>query len=748
LKYAQRRGRSPSVIVALTFRLNLLDRDNYGIIELAEVPMPMDEKLLLRRLARLFNVQTSHYDGFGRLVKPPPEAILRVLRMLGAAVENPSDLPSAFRDRRQALWRMAIDPVIVTWASASPQVKLRLPGALAERPVNYDLSLEDGAALRGRCLDAAKVGGPALKPLLRSIEGTDYVVRRLTVPETPPAGYHRLRLTIGDLVLESFVFVAPLRAFNRGDAAVKAWGIFCPVYALHSERSWGIGDFTDLESCLSIAEDAGARVAGTLPLLSAFLDEPFNPSPYAPVSRIFWNELFLDLTRIPELQNCPPARALLESSTFQEELYRLRESRYIDYRRAMALKRTVLKELVRRLLKSRSERRASFDSFVATHPLAQDYAAFCAKTERERVPWERWSQISRDGKLKRGDYDENVRKYHLYVQWQAHEQIGSLAAKTKGGGSGLYLDFPLGVNRDGYDVWRDRDAFALAASGGAPPDAFFTKGQDWGFPPFHPEGLRRQGYRYYIHCMRHHLQYAEMLRIDHVMGLHRSYWVPAGFGPSEGVYVRYPAEEFYAVLNLESHRHKAEIIGENLGTVPPYVNSALVRHGIRGMHVGQFGVRTDPGAALDRPGSRTVASLNTHDTPTFASFWSGADIDDRVALGLLSEADSVAEHAHRRAQRDALVSYLIAGHRFDGADTSPEAVLRAWLSALAASEADFILVNLEDLWLEPSPQNVPGTWEERPNWRRKARFSLEEISHMPGLLDTLRMIDEIRKNER
>jgi 4-alpha-glucanotransferase len=516
---------------------------------------------------------------------------------------------------------------------------------------------------------------------------------------------------------------------------------------LFSESSWGSGDFADLESFRNFAARSGARAVSTLPLLSAFLDEPFNPSPYAPVSRIFWNELFLDVNRIPELEHCPAARSLLESSGFQKELQELRGSRYIDYRRAMSLKRAVLKELTQQLLDDTSERRTRFDSFVATHPLAQDYAAFRAKAERERVPWGRWPEANRDGALKPGDYDEPARQYHLYVQWQAHEQMRALGAKTKAG-AGLYLDFPLGVNRDGYDVWREREAFALAASGGAPPDGFFTKGQDWGFPPFHPEGLRRQGYRYYIHCMRHHLQYAEMLRIDHVMGLHRSYWVPAGFAPTEGVYVRYPAEEFYAVLNLESHRHKAEIIGENLGTVPPYVNSAMARHGMRGMHVGQFGVRTEPRDALDRPGRRTVASLNTHDTTTFAGFWRGADIDERVELGLLTEADSSSEHGYRRAQREALVSYLIASNRLDGTDVTPEAVLRAWLAAQADSEADFLLINLEDLWLEPLPQNVPGTWEERPNWRRKALFSLEEISHMPALLNTLKTIDDIRRNAR
>jgi 4-alpha-glucanotransferase len=229
------------------------------------------------------------------------------------------------------------------------------------------------------------------------------------------------------------------------------------------------------------------------------------------------------------------------------------------------------------------------------------------------------------------------------------------------------------------------------------------------------------------------------------MGLYRAYWIPEGFAPTEGVYVRYPAEEFHAVLNLESHRHKAEIVGENLGTVPPYVNSAMARHGLRGMHVSQFGVRIDPADALDRPHRGTVASLNTHDTPTFAAFWSGGDIDDRVNLGLLTEAEKNSEQGFREAQREALVNYLRARQQLGGGEVTTEAVLLAWLSALADSDADVLLVNLEDLWLEPLPQNVPGTWEERPNWRRRAQFSLDEIERMPELVKSLKRIDGIRK---
>ncbi|HEX2226920.1 MAG TPA: 4-alpha-glucanotransferase, partial [Candidatus Binatia bacterium] len=408
----------------------------------------------------------------------------------------------------------------------------------------------------------------------------------------------------------------------------------------------------------------------------------------------------------------------------------------------------ILEKLLRRLLTKDSERRAQFERFVASHPQARDYAAFRAKTDRERSTWQNWQETARNGTLRRRDYREANLQYHLYVQWLADEQMRDVGKKAAEGGPALYLDFPVGVNRDGYDVWRERDAFASEISGGAPPDGFFTRGQNWGFPPLHPEGLRTQGYRYYIDCLRHHLGYAKMLRIDHVMGLHRAYWVPAGFAANEGVYVRYPAEEFYAVLSLESHRHQALIIGENLGTVPPHINLALEQHGLRGMHVSQFGVRPDAHQAMENPPRRVVVSLNTHDTATFAGFASGEDIDDRVKLGLMTEADSVPEHDYRAAQRNALSNYLGLGAGDGGGESSTQALLEAWLSALARSEAELLLINLEDLWLEPLPQNVPGTWDERPNWTRKLRYSLDEIRRMPELLELLRRLDETRKNAR
>ncbi len=698
----------------------------------------MSEKHLLHRLASLYGVQTAYYDIAGRWVESPPEAIVRVLGMLGAPLERMHDIKDALRQRRELLWQRVIEPVIVAWDGRPVKLKLRLPGRLADAAANYKVVLESAESREGQCHGVPGINAPE-----QSVEGQRYVTRSLLLPDRVPPGHHRLHLQVGGLALEAHLIAAPSQAYAGVDSQAKSWGLFCPLYALASENSWGAGDFSDLESFVDFAGRFGAGAVGTLPLLAAFLDEPFNPSPYAPVSRLFWNEFYLDVERIPEFHSCPAVRSIIANG-FVTQLEALRGAPLVDYRRLMTLKRRVLEALLHCLLSQSSERRADFERFIAEHPLAQDYASFRAKVERERKPWQQWPEIPRDGVLRSADYDEKNKQYHLYVQWQTHQQMGAVGDKSKTGGPGLYLDFPLGVNRDGYDVWREREVFALGASGGAPPDGFFIKGQNWGFPPLHPEGLRRQGYRYYAHCVRHHLRYARMLRIDHVMGLHRFYWVPQGFAAPEGVYVRYPAEEFYAVLTLESHRYGAQVVGENLGTVPPYVNAALERHRIHSMYVGQFGISPNPETSLEQVSDSTVASLNTHDTPTFAGFWNERDIEDRVKLGLLAESEVATERHNRACQREALVAYLKSRGWLDEANTNAAAVLRAWLCCLANGRTGLLLVNLEDLWLEPLPQNVPGTWEERPNWKRKAQFPLDALRRTDFVVETLRAINDIR----
>jgi 4-alpha-glucanotransferase len=512
-------------------------------------------------------------------------------------------------------------------------------------------------------------------------------------------GYHEIEIE-GEPV---FVISAPTQAYFP--VAARLWGVFAPTYALHSKRNTNAGDLTDFENLMDWMHSLGGSVAATLPLLGAFLDEPFEPSPYSPATRLFWNEFYIDPERIPEFAG----QALPEP---------LKQTKLVDYRGAMAHKRRILEQLSQTFFSDATpERLQAFGKFLRANKGVEDYARFRAVMDRQRQPWQAWPARLRDGTIQEADYDEATKNYHLYAQWIVQEQLQALSDRLGARGQYLYLDLPLGLHSAGYDVWRDREFFVQGVSGGAPPDPVFTKGQNWGFLPMNPEAMRRNRYQYVIAYLRNHFRYAKLLRIDHVMGLHRLYWIPEDLTGDKGVYVEYPAEELWAILSLESHRYRAGIVGENLGTVPREVNAAMSKHDIRQMYVVQYEIMGDPDSPeLRPPPEKCVASLNTHDMPPFRAFLDATDIDDRLDLGFLDQKTAAVERKQRKKMR----------RRYSDI-----------LQFLSNSMANIVLVNLEDLWKETLPQNVPATSSERPNWRRRVRPSLEQIRKMAGIAEVL-----------
>ena len=603
----------------------------------------------LVQLARLYGIQTSYLDMRKLRRKADPEALLLVLRAMGAGVENFNDVPEALRRRKDALQKRTVEPVMVAW-----------DGKLGTRRFDF--------------------------------------------------GYHDVEIQ-GH---RTFVIAAPSKAYFMKKGVFKTWGIFAPIYALHSKRNPAAGDLTDFENLMEWMYELGGSVAATLPLLGAFLDEPFDPSPYSPASRLFWNEFYIHLERIPEFAGRSTERP--------------KATKLVDYRTIMAEKRRILEGLARTFFFAATpERLASFRKFVRDNKGVEDYARFRAVTDRRRQGWNAWPARLREGTIRRADYDEQAKNYHLYAQWIIQEQLRALSERVVARGQVLYLDLPLGLHRESYDIWRNREFFVPGVAGGAPPDPVFTQGQNWGFPPMNPEAMRLNRYQYVIAYLRNHFRYAKLLRIDHVMGLHRLYWIPDQLSGDKGVYVEYPAEELWAILSLESHRYQAGIVGENLGTVPPAVNAAMSRHDIRQMYVVQYQIMGDPRHPdLRLPPGRSVASLNTHDMPPFSGFLEGTDIDDRLHLGLLNEKTARKEHKERQRMRKAL-----------GGIRDSSAAFHAVTQFLSGSMANIVLVNLEDLWGETLPQNVPATSTERPNWCRRARPSIEQIRKMAGVAEVL-----------
>ena len=694
----------------------------------------------LHDFARLYGIHTTYWDVEGRLVTATPEGLLAVGRALGAAVERPDDVTGVVRRRRQELWVRLVEPVLVAWDDQPPEVILRAPTRDLDRPLHFTLAVENGPTytwtMRLKDLPSAEEA---------DVEGVTYSARRLSLIGPYPLGYHRLTVQGAGAPRECVLIAAPVRpAAPSGGRHGKTWGVFCPLYALHSHKSWGAGDFGDLEDLVTWVQGQGGGLAATLPLLAAFLDEPFEPSPYSPASRLFWNEFYIDAERAPEANEVGAVVAALCDHKLRQESAALRAEPLVDYRRQMALKRRVLEAAAREAWASAPGRRP-LEAYLQANPRLADYARFRAAGERLRAPWQAWPEPLRGGAVADGDYDPEAMRYHVYVQWLADHQLQGLARKARANGPGLYLDLPLGVNASSYDVWRDRAAFATEVAAGAPPDPFFAKGQNWGFPPLHPERAREGGYPYVRDYLRHHLRLSGLLRIDHMMGLHRLYWIPQGAHAKDGLYVGYRADELYAVFTLEAHRHGSVLVGEDLGTVPPEVPPMMARHGMHRMYVLQY--QSQPKEdALSPVFDGAVASINTHDMPTFAAFWKGLDIDDRLDLGILDGEQATAERERRKKLCRAVEEHLKRlGFLRD--TPSREEVLRACLAFLSAGPGRVALANLEDFWLEENPQNTPGTWLERPNWRRRAKHSLEEIKAMPEVLEGLREMDRIVKRQ-
>ncbi len=685
----------------------------------------------LERFAALHGITPRYHDVDGALVTASREVLEETLRVLGVTPPPEDKLPAALEEAREARCPRRLEPVLVLWEGAPLEITLRWPAAGAPPSMSLVIELEGGET-RERMLPPESLRIDARE------DGLGQAWLQLAVPLPGPlaTGYHTLTLEAPRWRGNARLIVAPRSAPRVPE---RAWGLFLPLYALRSERGLGLGSLADLCELTRFTLERGGSLVGTTPLLPCFLDEPFVPSPYAPVTRLFWGEHYVDPRLAPEFAECAEAHRLAESPPQPDDDGRGALA-LVDYRLFEQRHRALLDALTRHVYERGGPRRDALEAKRRRAPELERYARFRAVTEQIRAGWPTWNETLRGGEL--GEMPEEARvRRHLLAQALAEEQLGAVdaIAREKEHGLGLYLDFPVGVHVDGYDVWSRPSLFARGASIGAPPDPLFRGGQNWAFPPLLPEASRAEGHEYFARCLRHHLRHAGVLRIDHVMGLHRLFFIPSGRSAREGVYVRYPAEELHAIVCLEAERAGTIVLGEDLGTVPDEVRAAMNEHRYLRMHVGQFALRGDPAHPLDTPRSDALACLNTHDTPTLTGFVAEKDVDVFEEVGCMDEDEAATERQRRRHALDALRQGLPAARGGDAA------LRDALQESLAESPARILMLNLEDQWLEREPQNVPGTCFERPNWRRPARRTLEEITSDPELRARLERIDELRR---
>lgn len=705
----------------------------------------------LLALAGRAGILREYVDIFGQ--RRPTSDDTRVALLAAIGIDGSSEGAAArtLAELQQRDAERLIEPVYVRRERdpRSDRLQVRVPEDAARARVEYQLELREE---NGRT--------HLLQGEIKRRSAGHAVTLRL--PAGLETGYHRIHFELRGAGGEerrskSWLIVCPRSCLSTkeliGDR--RLFGLWTHLYAIRSEHDWGAGDLTDLGELIEWAGAIGSAFVGINPL-HVLRNSGGGISPYSPVSRLFRNVFYLDVTAVPELADSPEARQLVESDGYREALTELRAAARVDYEQVMALKRPVLDALHRTFAVQHrdrdSQRGRDYARFLARKGDALiDFATFCALEahfggQGRREPHD-WPADYRDPRSERvaafrRDHLEAV-DLHCYLQFELDRQLAAATQRAEAAlPIGIYGDLAIGTAANGCDPWAFPNLFLDGAHLGAPPDDYSAVGQDWGLPPVDPNQLRRDGYRYWILLLRNNLEHMGALRIDHVMGLFRQFWVPAGRPATEGAYVRYPSRDLLGILALESRRHRALIVGEDLGTVPRGFPALLARWGILSSRVLYFERdRHGEFRPSRRYSKRALVTVNTHDHPPLAAVWEGRDLELARRIGIIESDERLAAAREQRVrERQALLRRLAAEGCLPNAQTpaSYARLCAAVLAFLSRTRSPLLGVWLDDLAGEVDPINVPGVGLDRyPNWSRRLSANLEDLRQDPGVAAAL-----------
>ncbi|MDQ0024265.1 (1-_4)-alpha-D-glucan 1-alpha-D-glucosylmutase [Variovorax paradoxus] len=700
----------------------------------------------LERLCRHHGISPAYVDAFGTQRHATPESLAALLGEFGvhagaAEVDAAGSSPVP-----------AMPPVLVVQADAR-HWSLQLPH-LSGR-LHWRLSDEEGRSRQGEA-DA--------QPWPHGC-----CTMELTEPLAP--GYHWLH--IDGLVGRTLVVASPGRCYRPPAVrdGGRVWGPAVQLYALRSQRNWGMGDFGDLEALIDGMAGQGADVVGLNPLHALFPTDPLRASPYSPSSRQWLNVLYIDVEAADDFAHCEAARRRVESPEFQGRLAALRAAPMVDHAGVAAVKFEVLELLFEHFRSHHlspagapDERGEAFLAFVSAHgeplrrhALFEALQAHFAAADPHCWGWLAWPEAYREvdsPEVKAFEAQHESRlQYHQYLQWIADCQLARAGKRCTalGMGIGLYLDLAVSADRGGSDAWTSQHCFAVGASIGAPPDEFNPAGQNWGLPPLRPDRLRTHHYEPFVQMLRANMRHAGALRIDHVMGLMRLFWIPPGRTAHDGAYVRYPVEEMLAIVALESHRNSCMVVGEDLGTVEDAMREALARADVLSYRLLYFEKQQDGGFTPPEtyPAAALVA-ISTHDLATLFGWWSGHDLRLRLALGLFPDPRLFDAQLLGRAQERIRLLLAVREAGLLSQDEAAQALAHATPSTrtmqavhafLAAAPSALMVFQLEDVAGKVDQANMPGTTDTHPNWRRKLAPTVQELvagDAMKGLSERLR----------
>lgn len=683
--------------------------------------------------ARAYRIATEYHDWRGSRVEVSAETLIAVLAAFGVDATDPAACRDALRQLAERQYR-ALPPCVVvrqetegtepaSEAAAVPRVTVH--ASPTSQPTLW-IALEDG----GRRYDVALLG-------VEPTERRGLSAYTFALPVALPIGWHTLYARIGGEVEQAPLAVAPHRLTTP--TRRRAWGYTLQLHSLRSRRSWGMGDLGDLAELAAIAgHDLGAGFLVVNPLHGGSGVPPLDPSPYLPATRRYPDPIHLRIESVPEYAYSPAEVREQVDQIGTELRKRNLSDDLIDRDRVWEGKAAALRLLY--ATPRTAGRSAAYRAYLAREgrPL-QLHAAWLTLAHLYGGNSAEWPEALRhpDGTAVR-EFTEVQRAeidFHCWLQWLLDEQLAAVRAACAHSGMayGVFHDLAVGAQADGADTWADLDVYARGVTIGAPADEFNQLGQDWSSRPWRPDRLAESGYLPYRQMLAGVLRHADGLRMDHVMALFRLWWVPAGAKPHQGTYVYYDHEALLAVLTLEAHRAGAVVIGEDLGTVEPWVRDALADRGILGTNVLWF-ERDDDGAPHP-PGrwrENCLAALTTHDLPPAAALLTGAHLDLRARLGLLTrplEEEKEADRANVQAWID-----LLRGCGLLRSGAGEQETIEALHRFLAWTPARMIGVYLPDAVGDLRPHNLPGTsGDTYPNWR----LPLADSGGRPLLLDEI-----------
>ncbi|OBF56169.1 4-alpha-glucanotransferase [Mycobacterium sp. 852002-50816_SCH5313054-b] len=670
----------------------------------------------LVELARRFGIATEYEDWTGRPVPVPAQTLVAVLAALGVEAGTEQERNAALTAHRRAYWQRRMPATIV--GRAGEQIRFWAHVTHGD-PAEVWLQLEDGT-VRGGVQQVDNFTPPF------ELDGRWIGEASFALPAHLPLGYHRVHLRSGDCETSTALIVTPdWLGLPEQLGARRAWGLAAQLYSVRSRQSWGVGDLTDLtDLAVWSASRHGADYVLINPLHAAGFGPGgrMEPSPYLPTSRRFVNPIYLRVEAIPEYADLTKrGRVRRLRSDVQRRAGRLDA---IDRDGAWAAKRAALK-LLHEVPRSagRELAYAAFRDREGT-PL-EDFAVYCALAEEYGGDWHRWPDSLRHpdaaGVAGFAERHSDAVDFHRWLQWQLDEQLASAQSQAIRAGMalGVMHDLAVGVHPDGADAWALQDAMALGVTAGAPPDEFNQLGQDWSQPPWRPDRLDEREYLPFRALIRAQLRHAGGVRIDHIIGLFRLWWIPQGAPPTQGTYVRYDHEAMIGIVALEAHRAGALVVGEDLGTVEPWVRDYLLLRGVLGTSILWFELDRD-GNGGPLPAERwreyCLSSVTTHDLPPTAGYLAGEHVRLRESLGLLTRPVE-AELESDRAEQAAWMAELRRVGLLGAGEDDPELVILALYRYLGRTPSRLLGVALTDAVGDRRTQNQPGTTDEYPNWR-------------------------------